>query len=578
MQASKNWDLETLFQRSSFPAFLKQLREEVEQFEKLASAETDLKVLIDHYEKVEASDAWAYVHCLTAQNVNDFEAQNWLDEVELISSKYKTAIVAFDEKLKKMSAKGFESVLMQFPDYAFILNEKRERSKDKLNVAEENLINTLSVDGFNAWSELYTQTVGKMEVKCTINGEEKNFSVAQAANFLQSFDRNVRKSVASAFDRAFDEKKELFAAYLNRISGFRLKVCELRGKKSFLHEPLQLNRLSQKTLETMWSAVESGISDLKLFLEKKAKLMKVEKLDWDDLEVAHFPFKGKVPYEEAVDIAATLFSKFSLKMGEYAKKAFETRSIEAENRKDKLPGGFCTAFPGRKASRIFMTYSDTFQNLMTLAHELGHGYHNEMLFGLPPLLRHIPMTLAETASTFAEQVVSDGLLESCKTKEERLPIIEERVIRSLLLLMNIRCRYIFEKKFYELRQKGMLSADKLSELMLEAQEKAFDNSLNKYHPLFWASKGHFYSTGMPFYNFPYTFGYLFSFGLYALAKEEGTQKFSAKYEAILKDTGRMTVEEIAKRHLEVDLTQPAFWEKAVRLSTEDARFWLENSG
>jgi oligoendopeptidase F len=110
--------------------------------------------------------------------------------------------------------------------------------------------------------------------------------------------------------------------------------------------------------------------------------------------------------------------------------------------------------------------------------------------------------------------------------------------------------------------------------MTEAQKDAYCDALSEYHPHFWASKLHFYKTGVPFYNFPYTFGFLFSAGIYAIALQEGAA-FEERYIALLQDTGRMTVEQLAEKHLGADLTQPAFWEHAIALSVEDVRQFLE---
>ncbi|MBI2812073.1 MAG: oligoendopeptidase, partial [Candidatus Melainabacteria bacterium] len=235
--------------------------------------------------------------------------------------------------------------------------------------------------------------------------------------------------------------------------------------------------------------------------------------------------------------------------------------IEGEDRAGKRPGGFCVAFPKSRQSRIFMTYSGSLINLSTLAHELGHAYHNAMVERLPSFAQHYRMNVAETASTFAEQIVSDAFLRACKTRQEKIKILFDRVERSLMFFMNIQARFIFETQFYEQRKKGFLSAEELCKLMQAAQEKAFGNALGVWHPYFWASKLHFYFTGAPFYNFPYTFGYLFSLGIYEISKKKGPA-FADQYDALLRESGMMSSEDLAKKHLGVDLTQPDFWQQA----------------
>jgi oligoendopeptidase F len=209
-----------------------------------------------------------------------------------------------------------------------------------------------------------------------------------------------------------------------------------------------------------------------------------------------------------------------------------------------------------------MTYNGSFNGIRTLAHELGHGYHGWVMRDLPYGACRYTMSVAETASTFNELVVGDANLSAATGEQERLSLLGAKLNDAATFLMNIRCRFDFEKAFFAQRAQKQLSVDELSELMVQAQKTAFKNGLADYHPLFWASKLHFYITRAPFYNFPYTFGYLFSNGVYAQALAEGPA-FGDRYIALLRDTGSMTTEELAQTHLGVDLTKPEFWETAV---------------
>jgi oligoendopeptidase F len=260
-------------------------------------------------------------------------------------------------------------------------------------------------------------------------------------------------------------------------------------------------------------------------------------------------------------------------MAKFAQQAFEERWIEGEDRPGKRPGGFCTSFPENHQSRIFMTYDDSQGAVSTLAHELGHAYHQSVMNDLPFMVQNYAMNVAETASTFAEMIVADAALKNAQTDEERIVLLENKLQNAISFFMDIHSRFLFETRFYDERKKGSVSAERLNDLMLQAQKDAFHNTLDEYHPHFWASKLHFYSTGVPFYNFPYTFGYLFSAGVYAKALEEGTS-FAAKYDALLRDTARMTTEELASKHLGVDLTQPEFWQSAVNMAVADAEEFL----
>lgn len=221
-----------------------------------------------------------------------------------------------------------------------------------------------------------------------------------------------------------------------------------------------------------------------------------------------------------------------------------------------------------------MTYSGTMVNLSTLAHELGHAYHNAMVEDLPSFSQHYRMNVAETASTFAEQIISDALLQQCKTREEKLKILADRIQRSIIFLMNIRARFLFETQFYHQRKMQFLSSNELCSLMQTSQEMAYSHALSVWDLYFWASKQHFYFTTVPFYNFPYTFGYLFSLGLYTQAKQKGTA-FAKSYDALLMETGMLSVEDLAKKHLGIDLMQGSFWQEAVKAATHDVEEFIK---
>jgi oligoendopeptidase F len=192
---------------------------------------------------------------------------------------------------------------------------------------------------------------------------------------------------------------------------------------------------------------------------------------------------------------------------------------------------------------------------------------------MPALAQQYAMNVAETASTLAEMIVSDAAVTKASTDEERIILLEDKIQRAIAFFMNLHARFIFETDFYEERSKGLVSVERLNELMESAQKKAFKNSLSSYHPHFWAAKMHFYLTEVPFYNFPYTFGFLFSAGIYAKAQEVGPA-FEDQYVSLLRDTGSMTVEELARKHLGVDLTQPDFWQSAVDMAIEDVKQFM----
>ncbi|MGD6940918.1 M3 family oligoendopeptidase [Cytobacillus gottheilii] len=587
---SEVWDLDVFFKGGSeseeFTAHLNETEEQIEQFKQSvqgwepsneASESSQLIELLKKFEETSKKirQAGAFVSCLEAQNTEDKAANKHRATVTLLSAAFQSVLTGFDEKLTSFDQNVWEDILQTegLSELSFVLTERREKAAEKLSEKEESLINALGVDGYHGWSQMYDVIVRTVKVPFTENGEEKLLSVGQASNKFSSPDREVRKTVFKSWEEAWGEKADYLSKTLNHLAGFRLTVYDKRGWEDPLKEPLAINRMEKATLDSMWNVISSYKAPFVKFLERKAQLLGLEKLSWYDLDAPLGETETKVSYQEGAQFILDHFSKFGEEMTSYSRTAFEDSYIEAEDRAGKRPGGFCTFFPETGQSRIFMTYSGTPSNISTLAHELGHGFHSYAMRDVHTLNRSYAMNVAETASTFAEMIVSDAAVKNAQSEEEKLSLLEDKIQRSVALLMNIHARFLFETRFYEERKSGMVSTERISELMLEAQKEAYAGALDEYHPTFWASKLHFYITGVPFYNFPYTFGYLFSLGIYAQAIEEGAG-YEEKYIDLLKDSASMKVEDLAQKHLNTDLTKPDFWEKAVQLCVDDVEEFL----
>ncbi|MEK5361821.1 M3 family oligoendopeptidase [Peribacillus castrilensis] len=586
MGYSMTWDLDIFFKGGSssneFLTFLDEINEEVKELDRLVSNinpegndESSLIQAFDLYKNtnMKSSQASAFIGCLEAQNAQDKKAgQLRIKQMKIVAS-LKMVLSKLDEKLIQHDDAFFEKILEKEPlnELKFVLNERREKAKEKLSVKEEALITQLAMDGFEGWSQMYDTIVGSM----TIPYKGEKLSIGQAANKFSDPDERARKELFTAWEQAWEEKSDLFARTLNHLAGFRLSVNEKRGWDDILKEPLEIGRMKKETLESMWNVIADHKEPLVRFLKRKAELLDLDKLSWADLDapLAVTAESKVMDYQEGADFIIQQFAKFGSQLANFTQKAFEDSWIEAEDRPGKRPGGFCTGFPLNKQSRIFMTYSGTPSNVSTLAHELGHAFHSYAMRDIHPLNRSYAMNVAETASTFAEMVVADAAVKEAASEEEKLVLLEDKIQRSVALLMNIHARYLFETRFYDERKQGYVSAERLNELMVDAQKEAYGDALSDYNPTFWASKLHFYITGVPFYNFPYTFGYLFSLGIYANALKEPAG-FEEKYIALLKDTGSMKVEDLAEKHLGVDLKTRDFWEEAVNACMEDVEEFM----
>ncbi|WP_404329354.1 M3 family oligoendopeptidase [Mesobacillus maritimus] len=588
---SDNWNLEVFFQAGShseaFKNHLDETVKNIDGFRKAVSSwnpenspngATELSNLINGFERAakQLRQAGAFVSCLQAQNTKDKKATELKAKITELSANFQTVLLEFDIRLTKIDKVEW-SKLMENPflkELQYVLDERRERAAEKRPAEEEALITSLSTDGYHGWSQMYDLLVSSVKISFNENGEVKQLSVGQAANQFSNGDRKVRQETFLEWEKAWGAKADFFAKTLNHLAGFRLNTYKHRGWEDVLKEPLDMNRMNKETLDSMWSAISDQKQPFVQFLERKASLLGLNKLSWYDLDAPLGKSSTKMTYQEGAEFIIDHFSKFGPQMADFAQMAFEEGWIEAEDREGKAPGGFHTFFPESSQSRIFMTYSGTPSNVSTLAHELGHGFHTYAMRDLHLLNRNYAMNVAETASTFAEMIVSDAAVKKAKTKEEKIALLEDKIQRSVALLMNIHARFLFETRFYEERKSGVISVERLNQLMEDAQVEAYGGALENYHPLFWASKLHFFITGVPFYNFPYTFGYLFSLGIYAQALEAG-DGYEEKYIELLKDTASMTVEELAQKHLNVNLTEKEFWEKAVKLCVNDVEEFLE---
>lgn len=589
MVYQNTWDMESVFAGGSdSPQFydkVSELEDELKNFNELVkhwNVETDapdfkeFETILSERETLEKGigETRTFISGLSSADVNDTTARTNLNLVANLSKNLSNSLVIFQKKVSDISEENFKQLVEQepFKQSAFPLKEIREQAQKLLTTEEEELINNLSIDGFQGWGNMYNELVATIQVPFEEDGKVNVYSAGQAENKMNA-ERNPEKraEMLEAWETTWAEKADLFANTLNHLAGFRLSNYEAHDITDYMEPPLEYNRMENETLNAMWDTISANKGKIVEYFERKAKLLNLNKLSWLDVtaavNVGDFEEK-EYSFTEAADFIIENFESFSPKMASLAKRAFEEQWIEAEDRPGKRPGGYCSNLPESEQSRIFMTFSGSSDNVSTLAHELGHAFHSSVLRDLPTLNQKYAMNVAETASTFAELVVSDATIANADSEAEKISLLDEKVSRSATMMMNIHARYIFEKHFHEERQKGIVSAKRLSELMLEAQKEAYEDALDTYHPMFWAAKLHFYSTGVPFYNFPYTFGYFFSLGIYARALEAGGS-FEDEYIALLRDTASMSTEDLAQKHLQVDLRKADFWQEAIDRTHKD---------
>ncbi|MEM7175395.1 MAG: M3 family oligoendopeptidase [Chlamydiota bacterium] len=563
MKLALTWDLDRFYPGGSQSQQLQGCFEKIEtglqQLKKNLQEQSHLPSVLELFQtlSMHLRQVRSFANCLIAQNDKDTAALCLQNRASHFTALFKTLSVVLDEWLLDLDDASFQSLITELSAISFPLQERRQLARDKLPAKEEGLIHHFAIDGYHGWCDLWNALI--RDLSFPYRGEVLSFN--QIDTLLDLPDPTERKEAFDSIEKTLIPFENSFAQALNHLAGFRLGIYAKRNWESPLKEALELNRLQEKTLTTMWETIEANQQGLVDYLNCKADLLGQEKLHWHDLSAPISKLTKKISYREASVFIVKHFSQFSPKLAAFAEQALQDNWVDAENRPGKGPGGFCTAFPLEKESRIFMTYSDTTSSLFVLAHELGHAFHNSVLFSLPEMAQHCRMNLAETASTMSEIIVTQAAIATETSDREKLALLDNHLSRAASYLLNIRARFLFECDFYRERKKGFVPAEKLSELMQNAQEVSYQKSLSRYHPLFWAAKMHFFLTDAPFYNFPYTFGYLFSLGIHALSSQ--LPRFEERYIALLKDTGQMTTESLAKKHLDVDLKEPSFWQLAL---------------
>ncbi|MGK0550856.1 M3 family oligoendopeptidase [Enterococcus faecalis] len=595
MDYSLNWDLDSIFPNGSDSAELSQrmieLKKQTNRYHQMidqwapqseAGASQLAEILTLQGTITDGfTQCNSFITALNSANTSDSKAKLLVGQLASLLPAFQLAETIFTKKLTNIPAKQWQTLLKTepFQTVAFRLTELRRDGEKLLSEQEENIINTLALDGLHAWSEHYDTIVATISLPFTNeDGAITHLSAGQAFNRMMG-DPNpqVRQKLFQQWEQAWSEKAPLLADTLNHLDGFRLMDYQLHGTTDFLEKPLNYNRMNQKTLNVMWETIQKNKQPFVDYLTRKAQLFGKEKMEWQDQDAPIIlgDLEEKTySFDEAAAFILENFRKFSPKMADFAQKAFAQSWIEAEDRPGKRPGGYCTELPETHESRIFMTFGNSINEVATLAHELGHAFHSSVLWDLPTLNREYAMNVAETASTFAELIVADATLKEATTKVEKINLLDTKMQNAIAMFMNIHARFIFESNFYAARQKGLVAPEAITEMMLTAQRESYLDSLGSYHPHFWASKLHFFIDDVPFYNFPYTFGYLFSMGIYAYANQQG-RSFEDQYIALLRDTAAMTSEELAQKHLQVDLTKPDFWQAGIDQILKDVQQFME---
>lgn len=565
---NKQWDLSILyngFDDPNYAADMAKLDEKIAEVSAFAAEAASIgaeELLLKYVELNTAITTLAekliiYANLRYSANTSDVEAASTMGVLMGKLSAIAAPSAAVDKVIAKIE--NIEEIIGQndiLKDHSYVLTRIVKNSKHLLSDAEESLFATMDISGATAWSDLQSNLTSSLKVD--YNGEQ--ITLSSVRNLAYDPDQAVRKAAFEAELAAYPKIETPVAFALNSIKLQVIGEAARRGYESPLAKALDNSAMKRETLDALLSAMNEYMPAFRKYLRAKACALGHEGgLPWYDLFAPMGKSDKKYTTEDARDYLLNIFGKFDSELHDMVKEAFDNSWIDFFPREGKVGGAFDCAVHCAGQSRVLTNFDGSFSDIVTLAHELGHSFHDRQVYKNAPLNREYSMPVAETASTFNEVLVMNTAIAECEDRETKLALIESQLMDATQIIVDIYSRYLFETSVFTNRPQEFLSPERMCELMLDAQKNAYGEGLdeNCMHPYMWLCKGHYYSGGLSFYNYPYAFGGLFARGIYAKYLNEGND-FVATYKKMLRATGTSTVEDAAKV-CGIDLTDVNFW-------------------
>lgn len=574
---NKEWNLDVLytsydseeFQRDfkSLPSLINELSECAEHLQE-GNVKDKLIEILNLNEKITLvlSSLAYYINLRQAVNTSDAQTVAYgaqLSQIFSAAAKPNTKINQFIASIDNLDELVEQDELLK--TYSFMLHEIKQNSKHLLSEDVEEVLSKMDLSGGEAWGNLQQYMTSTLEVD--YKGEKINLSMVR--NLAYDENAEVRKAAYEAELAGYEKIKEPVAFALNNIKKQVNTVAELRGYESPLAMTLEDSRMQRSTLDAMLKAMDKHMPKFRAYMKRKGELLGHENgLPWYDLFAPLGESDRKFTTEEAREYLVSHFRGFADDLADMVADAFDNAWIDFFPHKGKVGGAFCENLPQYKQSRVLTNFDGALGDVVTLAHELGHAYHGYNIQSHRPLNWNYSMPVAETASTFNENLIMNSVIAETEDKKEKLALIEKQLQDLNQIICDIYSRYLFESAVFENANDQFMFADTLCDMMIDAQKKAYGDGLDEQtlNPFMWVCKSHYYSSGLSFYNFPYAFGGLFARGLYAKYQKEGAA-FVPKYRELLHATTVSSVEDVAAI-CDIDLTKEDFWEDAM-LSCEE---------
>lgn len=575
------WDLAPIypsFGSSEYEADKKKLVRDIARFLKLAQNSEDLSadsakwlagcIRLFNSTSDLTENLWAYAYLQYSVNTRDRTALEEINAIEAITLPLQRAQVQFRTNLDAIrnALPGVLARSGEIAQYSHFLDLQLFQRDRQMSAAEEDLAADLLRPGGDAWGRLQEAISSTISVTWDERSGEKK-SVTQLRGLAYDADRTVRRRAYELELGAWQHAEVPLSYALNGVKGFSAILNKRRRYQSTLDRSIFQARINRKILDSMISVMEESLPVFRTYLKAKARLLGLKRLAFFDIFAPVGAQSRAWSFSEAQKFIVEKFTEFAPDMGVFARQAFTNRWIDAEPRSGKVGGAYCQSLPLAGASRILANFDGSFSDVSTLAHELGHAYHHDVLRNDSAIHRSYPMTLAETASIFSETIVYNSALAGAPP-EEKITILETFLQNTTQVIVDILSRYKFENRVMEIRAGRELGSEEFSNLMIEAQKATYGDALDPklLHPYMWAVKGHYYSPGLAYYNFPYAFGQLFGLGLYQLYQQEPSG-FPERYRKLLRLTGRASATEVTKA-AGFNIEKPAFWREGIAFIEE----------
>ncbi len=595
------WNLDTLFKdikRSEYKKALEDYESCMNGIDSLLSAaqklseqvgeQFDFEKWLDSFlteynrEMHFAKTLGAYAYIIYSTDTINPDFLNNMTAVDKMSIRVSQQQIAFSRllALHKDKLESFYKNNPQYEEYKFLLNEIIEDTKHQMSPEEEKLASDMNQTGGSAWGMLQEQIISNLQNK---NGKTFN----EIRNDAYDANPAVRKEAWQTELELLSQNRIAIAAALNNLKGQTLLLNRRRNWNTALDRALFASRLSRASLDSLIGAIEDSLPMWRTYFTAKASYLRKTGatksetagtkenpgIAFYDLFAPLGTMQKEWTFSEAREYILKEYYSFSKDMGDFAEKAFASGWIDAKVRTGKVGGAYDEDFPMGHQSRILSNFTGAFSDIITLAHELGHAYHFSCMKEKPALFFDYPMTLAETASTFAETIVKQDMIAN-SSASDKLQILDLDLQDASQVLVDILCRFYFERSVFEERNETELTADDFCRLMKDAQEKSYGSGLNsERHEYMWAVKSHYYSTDLDFYNFPYAFGQLFAASLYMQSRKEGAS-FAKTYSTLLSHTGSMSCEDLC-RLAGFDISKKEFWKKGIDMYAKEIETFCE---